>query len=239
VHLHNRRLQQRIDRYDRGHRPPAAAGIDDVDDEKEDAVVRREREAWELHQRRRPHDVLDQFRYNDFLQIFEPRLERISRRRRNAVGEFENVSEILHHPIIRHLEDTRLERLEKRTALGEFRGTRISLGTHIQLKLQPATIYCHIEKNVQETALRILAKRIKEHSLAADTRITKQHGPRGKYKYYLWLRTSEMQKITVEELYERLVKLTKTRTIPVTIIIKQSIQSGPIHDIWNTNYSLL
>ena len=173
------------------------------------------------------------------MQIFEPRLERISRRRRNAVGVFENVSEILHHPIIRHLEDTRLERLEKSTGLGEFRGTQISLGTHIQLKLQPATIYVHIERQVQETALRILAKRIKEHSLAADTRITKQHGPVGKYKYYLWMKTSEMQTITVEQLYERLLKITKHRTTPVTLIIKQSIQNGPIHNLWRTEYSLL
>ena len=237
---HRRELRSRRN-VEHGPGPGAAgyASEESVEDEKQDDLVNRRQAAWESHKRKRPHDVLDHFRYNDFLQIYEPRLERITRRKRNHWGAFTNVSELLHHPMHRQLTDRRLEELEKKEPLGEFRGTRIDLGSHIQLKLKPATVYCHIDKGVQEVALRLLAKRLKEHSLAGDTRITMKHGPRGKYKYYVWIKTSEMQSLTVEQIFEKLVKITKTRTRPVTLIISQSIVSGPIHNIWSTQYSLL
>ena len=157
----------------------------------------------------------------------------------NDFGEFENVSEVLHHPMLRQLQDRRLESIQEMTPLAKIRGESVDLGSHIKLKLQPAVIYCHITKGVQKAALHILARRIKEHSLAADTRIYMQHGPKGKYKYYLWLPTTKLNTHTLEQLFEKLVHLTKIGRRAVTLVIKQSILKGPIHNIWATQYSLL
>ena len=115
----------------------------------------------------------------------------------------------------------------------------MNLGTHIQLKLQPAVIYCHVTKGVQKAALRLLSHRITEHSLGSDTRITMKHGPKGKYRYYVWITTKEMKQMNVDKMMEKLLHITKKRTRAITIIIKQSILQGPIHDIWSSQYSLL
>ena len=123
--------------------------------------------------------------------------------------------------------------------MAEIKGTSVGLGSHIKLKLQPATIFAHILTGVQRSALKILARRIKEHSLAAETRINMQHGKKGKYRYYLWLSADQMQNITVDQLFDRLLKITKYTKRAVTILIKQKIIHGPIHNIWDTNYSLL
>lgn len=217
--------------------PPVV--VQPPDDQKEDARDIRKREAWVFYKRRYPFAKLSHFKYNDYIEMWEPRLERITRRKRNKWGAFETVSQALPHPISRHIEDTQLERLDKQQPLGRFPGTKVSLGTHISLKLQPAVVYCHITKGVQKAALQILAHRIVEHALGTDTRILMQHGPSGKYKYYLWLSTKEMKELDVENFLERLVRITKQRTRAVTIIVKQSIVHGTIHEVFSRKFSLL
>ena len=152
---------------------------------------------------------------------------------------YEEVYKLKPHPNQESMQDKRLERLESMQPLGSIKGTAADLGEYITMKILPASIYIHIKKGVQLTALKKLSKRILEHRGSIPTRLIIKRSRKGRFSNSAWINATELAKMQVATLYERLLKLTGQRKKSVTIIVKQNRVGGAIHDLWEKNHSLL
>jgi hypothetical protein len=107
------------------------------------------------------------------------------------------------------------------------------------MKILPAVIYIHIKKHVEAYALQLLAKQLVRHAQAGPTRILQKQNVHGKFSYNMWLPTKTVATLDDNSLYQRLLSITKQRKRAVTIIIRQNIQEGHLHEVWNTRHSFL
>ena len=138
------------------------------------------------------------------------------------------------------LEEQRMAKADSEV-LGHVRNAQSAdIGEYISLKLLPAVIYITIRKGVQLTALQILARQILEHSRTDATRILLQHKPKtGRFAYHTWLTSRTMKDMDETALYNKILTITKQGKRTQTLVIRQNIRRGRIHDLWNTNFSLL
>ena len=212
-----------------------------------------EEKAWEAFEggnhTRAVTDLIDAnlhkeyFQYNHYMDVFEPREERDVQRvpvaHARGHTQFEEIHRLKPHPIQETLQDKRLERLEGQQPLGNVPGKPANLGEYIKLKILPASIHIHIRRGVQETALKLLAKRIIEHRGDNPTTILHKRIRKKKTRLTEWLKSHELSKLDVDALFQRLLKLTNDRKKNVTIIVKQGLKGGAIHDLWDKTNSLL
>jgi len=173
----------------------------------------------------------DFFQYNPLLDDFELRERRIVHGAPPGHPEAE-IHELQPHPL-----DTKEP--EKGEPLERIRGVPASLGEYILMKILPSALHIHIKKGVQDNALRLLAQRIIEHRADNTTRILLKRTRKGTFSYSQWINSSEMAKLTVQSLYERLLKITAGRKKSVTLVVRQSLRGGSIHELWDSHHSLL
>ena len=142
----------------------------------------------------------------------------------------------------RVLQEDRIARAEKDVPLGHIssQAQAADIGQYISLRLLPTVVYVHIKKAVPLTAVQILARQIKEHSLTSPTRILLQHRPKtGRFQYHVWLSSKIMSQIDETELYKRILTITKEGKRALTLVLRQNIRRGHIHELWNLSHTLL
>jgi hypothetical protein len=138
-------------------------------------------------------------------------------------------------------ERTYMERATQQEPLGEISSNAQSamLGPNISMKILPAVIYIHIKKGVQQYALQILAKQLIKHARGVPTRMLVKQNVRGKFAYNDFLTTKVMSTLDDNSLYERLLSKTKDRKRAVTLVIRQKLREGHLHELWNSEHSFL
>ena len=143
------------------------------------------------------------------------------------------------HPTIK--EDERILRKENQILpFGKVHGRSSNIGAFIDLKMVPKMLYIHIKRGAPEYAFDVLVKRLIEHARESPTRILKKQSKKGKFSYRTWISTKIMSTITEQQLADKLIKLTKNRTISSTIVVRQKMKSfGHVHSVWEENFSLL
>ena len=101
-------------------------------------------------------------------------------------------------------------------------------------------IYIYIKRGVPLAGLEILVKRIIEHARLSGTRILKKQNKKGKFSYKTWISTKTMSELSEQPLLQKLLKVTKNRTKSITIVVRQKMKNySHIHEIWDTDFSLL
>jgi len=171
------------------------------------------------------------FQYNEFLDLIEPKERRIVHHA--PVGHpAAEIHQLQPHPL-ESKEIAEGEPLEK------IRGVPANLGEYITLKILPQALHIHIKKGVQDNAIRLLAQRIVEHRADNTTRILLKRTRKGTFSYSQWINSTDMAKLTVQAMYEKLLKITGGRKKSVTIVVRQSIRGGSIHERWDRHRSLL
>ena len=143
------------------------------------------------------------------------------------------------HPLQNDQEKLFKDRVAKEP-LGEISNAKAAqLGNNITMKILPAVIYIHIRKNVEAYALQILAKQLVKHAQGVPTRILLKQNVHGKFTYNVWVPTKVMETLDDNTLYERLQTVTKQRKKSVTIIIRQTIREGHLHELWEREHSFV
>jgi hypothetical protein len=185
------------------------------------------------------------YQYNPFVGAIEAVPVRASRRRsrlsdRGKVSFHENLR-FAFHPERRQQEVARQKAANSDTWAAAHRNAQVAqIGEFINLEILPAVLYINIRRSVQVAALKIIAKRIMEHARGRDTRLLLKKSLRtGKYQYKGWVGTKELARMTKENLFTRLLTATNQRRRGVSIIVRQKIARGRLHDLWNKKHSLL
>lgn len=157
----------------------------------------------------------------------------------NRPGVYKAVHQLM-HPLQNEAERVFHEHMS-RTSLGEPSSTSqaATIGEHISLKLLPAVIYLTIHKSVEMYALQILAKQLIRHANQAPTRILLKFNKHGKYSYNTWISTKVMSELDDQQLFEKLKQITSEGRVAKTLVIKQKIRKGFIHELWEQQHSLL
>jgi hypothetical protein len=173
------------------------------------------------------------FQYNPLTDDFEPRDRRLVHGA--DPGDPDGDTEI--HQLQPHPSDAKEE--ESDVPLERIKGVAANLGEYITLKILPSALHIHIKKGVQDRALRLLAQRIIEHRADNTTRILLKRTRKGTFSYSQWINSAEMSKLNIQSMYERLLKITGGRKKSVTLVVRQSLRGGSIHEMWDTHHSLL
>jgi hypothetical protein len=181
------------------------------------------------------------FRVNQLLYVIEPKERRhVSFPKRDLQYTGEEVHKLRYHPMRKIMEDTRLEELSKqRDPLHGITGSRGSLGRYIAMKTQPAATDVLIRRGVQKSALRILAERILEQHAENKTRLLLKRTKKRKHSFTEFISRSEMDKMTVDTLLEKLLKLVMSRKKFTHLIIKPVTSGGKIYDRLKASFTLL
>jgi hypothetical protein len=163
------------------------------------------------------------------------------RRGRLSRSRVEEVAYRRPHPHTEHQDET-LSNLFRQHVFARTndRSEQARIGEYVQLDIAPQVLYIKVAKGAQEEAIRILTSRLYEHIQSAVTRLfLKQSTRTGRYTYSLWLSARTLQAMSESDLFERIRKITKGMTKPVTIIVKQNISSGSIQELWSKKHTLL
>jgi hypothetical protein len=214
----------------------------------------REGRAWEKWKKRHHSKAVQAyirnnqeqrfFKFNDHLNRIEPtyRREHIIRNVRvRGKLKREEIHRLRTHPLQDSYEDSKraFEQKDPFSSSSKY-AEAASIGEYIKLELMPAVIYIKILKHVQIPALRILARQLFAHCQRGETRIhLKQSRRTGKFNYGLWLSAKRLHTMSEEEFYQKLMGITKNGKRTVTLMVRQNIQKGSIHLLWENNHSLL
>jgi hypothetical protein len=158
----------------------------------------------------------------------------------NMPGVYHKVHSVV-NPLQIDKEQAFMERAVQQEPLGEISSNAQSamLGQYISMKILPAVIYIHIKKGVEQYALQILAKQLIKHARGIPTRILVKQNVHGKFAYNSFLTTKIMSALDDNSLYERLLSKTKDRKRAVTLVIRQKLREGHLHELWNSEHSFL
>ena len=175
------------------------------------------------------------------VQIHFPQLVNMNWRddARNARGRRIETHRIFRDPMEDTVEHRVYEMSRINDPLHTTAGRPASLGSYIQLKVNPSAIHICIKKNVQEKALQMLSDLIMKHNKTGPTRIVLKRTEKGRFVYSEWISTAALSKINSATLFDRLLKQTKNRTKYVYIILRQKHVGGAIHDRVKESESLL
>jgi ribosomal protein S10 len=214
----------------------------------------REQQAWEKWKKRHHSKAVQAyirnnqeqrfFKFNDHLNRIEPtyRREHILRNVRvRGKLKREEVHRLRTHPLQDSYNDSKraFEQKDPLASSSKY-AEAASIGEYIKLELMPAVIYIKILKHVQIPALRILARQLFAHCQRGETRVhLKQSRRTGKFNYGVWLKAKQLREMSEEEFYQRLMGITKNGKKTVTLMVKQNIQKGSIHLLWENQHSLL
>ena len=107
------------------------------------------------------------------------------------------------------------------------------------MKTQPAATDVLIRRGVQKSALRILAERILEQHAENKTRLLLKRTKKRKHSFTEFISRSEMDKMTVDTLLEKLLKLVMSRKKFTHLILKPVTSGGKIYDRLKASFTLL
>ena len=136
-------------------------------------------------------------------------------------------------------QENELERISKLVnPLHKVVGSMGKLGSFIRLKTTPNVSHIYIKKGVQNRALLRLAQHIAGQAKESPTTLKLKRDKKGKFKFSVLFTSVVLSRMSVDDIYTKLLNLTKKHKVLV-LILQPLHPGGKIHEMVASGVSLL